>query len=90
MKNDSGFPVFSELQSIRGRSDVVVTAKDAVFIFELKMDKGKSWQEAADAALAQIEQKGYAARYAVSGKTLHKVGMVFSSEAQGLLGWKAE
>lgn len=86
----TGFPVFSELQSIRGRSDVVVTAKDAVFIFELKMDRGRPWQEAADAALAQIEQKGYAARYAVSGKTAHKVGVVFSSEAQGLVGWKAE
>ena len=35
----TGWRVVSELQSVAGRSDVVVATKDSVFIFELKMDR---------------------------------------------------
>ena len=84
----TGFPVVSELQSVAGRSDVVVTTKDNVFIFELKMDKGKVFDEVATGALGQIDASGYADRFAVSGKTMHKVAVVFSSDGKGLVGWK--
>ena len=86
----TGLSVVSEFQSIAGRSDIVVMTKTDVFIFELKMDKGKSedTEKLAEEALAQIDTNGYAGRFAVSGKTLHKVGVVFSSEGQGLLAWK--
>lgn len=86
----TGFNVLSELQSVAGRSDVVVTTKDSVFIFELKMDKGRPFEEVADEALAQIDANGYADRFAVSGKQMRKVGVVFSSDGKGMSGWKVK
>ncbi|MBP5695475.1 MAG: AAA family ATPase [Treponema sp.] len=84
----TGFNVVSELQSVAGRSDVIVTTKDSVFIFELKMDKGRKFDEVAEEALSQIDANGYAERFAVSGKAMFKVGVVFSSEGKGMVGWK--
>ena len=84
----TGFRVVSELQSVAGRSDIVLTTKDSVFIFELKMDKGRGFEEVAAEALSQIDANGYADRFAVSGKTMYKAGVVFSSNGKGLVGWK--
>ncbi|MBO4858467.1 MAG: AAA family ATPase [Treponema sp.] len=84
----TGYRVVSELQSVAGRSDVVVATKDSVFIFELKMDKGRDFDEVADEALRQIDFNGYADRFAVSGKNMYKVGVVYSSEGKGIVGWK--
>ena len=84
----TGCRVASELQSVAGHSDVVVSTKNAVFIFELKMDKGQDFESVAKAALAQIDANGYSDRFAVSGKQMVKVALVFSSGGKGLLGWK--
>ena len=84
----TGYRLVSELQNVAGRSDVVLMTKNAVFIFELKMDKGQNFEELLDLALRQIDANGYADRFAVSGKQLYKIGMVFSSQGKGLLGWK--
>ena len=84
----TGYRVVSELQNVSGRSDVVLMTKDAVFIFELKMDKGQDFEQVADLAPKQIDANGYADRFTVSGKQLYKVGLVFSSQGKGLLGWK--
>ena len=84
----TGYRVISELQNVSGRSDVVVSTKDAVFIFELKMDKGRAFVEVANDALTQIDVNGYAERFIVSGKQMFKVALVFSSEGKCLLGWK--
>ncbi|MBQ1795496.1 MAG: PD-(D/E)XK nuclease domain-containing protein, partial [Treponema sp.] len=78
----------SELQSVAGRSDVIVTTKDSVFIFELKMDRGRSFEEVAEEALSQIDANGYAERFTVSGQSMFKVGVVFSSDGKGMVGWK--
>jgi len=95
----TGYNVISELQNVAGRSDVIVTTKDSVFIFELKMDKGKAstgdeeknsseLEKILDDALFQIDANGYSERFAVSGKTMHKIGVAFSSEGRGILSWK--
>ena len=84
----TGFNVVSELQSVAGRSDVIVTTKDCVFIFELKMDRRRTFEEVAEEALSQIDANGYAERFAVSGKAMVKEGLVFSSEGKGMVGWK--
>ena len=84
----TGYRVVSELQSVAGRSDVVVATDQNVFIFELKMDRGRTLEEVAAEALTQIDANGYADRFTVSGKTMYKVALVFSSEGKGLLGWK--
>ena len=86
----TGMRVVSELQSVAGRSDVVVATKDSVFIFELKMDKGRPFEEVAEEALTQIDANGYCERFAVSGKKMLKVGVVFSSEGKGMVGWKVK
>ena len=86
----TGWRVVSELQNVCGRSDVVVASKDSVFIFELKMDKGRPFEEVAEEALVQIDENGYSQRFAVSGKKMFKVALVFSSEGKGLLGWKVK
>ena len=86
----SGMRVVSELQNVNGRSDVVVTTKDSVFIFELKMDKGQDFEKAAESALTQIDANGYSERFAVSGKQMFKVGVVFSSGGKGIVGWKVK
>ena len=85
----TGFPVVSELQSVAGRSDIVLTTKDSVFIFELKMDKDRDFETVVNEALLQIDENGYADRFAVSDKTMFKVGVVFSSEGKGMVGWKS-
>ena len=85
----TGWRVVSELQSVAGRSDVVVATKDSVFIFELKMDKGRDFEQVAAEALEQISANGYAERFTVSGKKMYKTALVFSSEGKGLLYWKA-
>ena len=84
----TGYNVVSELQNVAGRSDVIVTTKDSVFIFELKMDKGQDFEKAAESALTQIDANGYSERFAVSGKQMFKVGVVFSSDGKGIVGWK--
>ncbi|MBR0032486.1 MAG: AAA family ATPase [Treponema sp.] len=95
----TGYNVVSELQNVAGRSDVIVTTKDTVFIFELKMDKGKAsaddesknsaeLEKILENALSQIDANGYSDRFKVSGKTMRKAGVVFSSEGRGILGWK--
>ncbi len=52
-----GFDVTSEDQQAVGRADLVAKHVLGVFVFELKVD------ESADAALAQIEEKGYCLPY---------------------------
>ena len=84
----TGYNVVSELQNVDGRSDVIVTTKDYVFIFELKMDKGQNFEQVVQSALEQIDANGYSARFAVSGKKMFKVGVVFSSDGKGMVGWK--
>ena len=86
----SGYRLVSELQSVCGRSDVVVVAKDNVYIFELKMDKGRPTEEVCNEALSQIDENGYADRFAISGKKMFKVGIVLSSSGKGLVDWKAK
>lgn len=84
----TGFDVFSEMQNVCGRSDVVVATKNTVFIFELKMDKGRKWEDAAAEGLRQIEERKYAERFAQYGKKMFKTAIVFSSEGKGVTGWK--
>ena len=84
----TGFDVVSEMQSIFGRSDIIVTTQTDVYIFELKTVPPADFAKGVEEALAQIEKKGYAERYSVSGKTTHKIALVFADDASGVLGWK--
>lgn len=77
-----GQMVHCEAHSARGRADCVVETKDYVYIFEFKVDAS------ADEALAQIEEKKYAAPYAADPRKRFKIGVNFSSETRNLMEWK--
>ena len=83
----TGFTIISELQSVNGRSDIVVITIDSVYIFELKMDIPDE-KTAIDHALKQIEEKEYAERFKLSKKIIYKIIVVFSSAGKGLINWK--
>lgn len=68
-----------EYSNSAGRSDLVVETKDYIYIMEFKLGS------TAKKALEQIEEKGYALPWQVSGKKVFKIGCTFSSRSKGLL-----
>jgi hypothetical protein len=54
-----------------------------IYVMELKYDKDV--QEALD----QIDRKGYAKKYALDGRPVTKVGIVFSSTERNISDWQA-
>ena len=68
----------SEVRSSRGRSDAVVHTPTAIYVFEFKLDG------TADAALKQIDEKGYLIPYTLDGRKLVKVGVNFSKETRNI------
>lgn len=80
----TGWRVYSEVATNRGRMDTVLESRKAVYIFEFKIG------ESADAALAQIRINGYPERYAKSGKELILIGVSYSLESRNVAEWKVE
>ena len=73
-----------EEESAHGRADVVITLPSVVYVMELKFDGS------ADAALRQIDEKGYLIPYTADGKRLVKVGVNHSSEERTITEWRIE
>ncbi len=71
-------------ESSHGRADVVITLPSTVYVMELKFDGS------ADAALRQIDEKGYLIPYSADGKRLVKVGVNYSSEERTITEWRIE
>ena len=71
-----------EEESAHGRADVVITLPSVVYVMELKFDGS------ADAALRQIDEKGYLIPYTADGKRLVKVGVNYSSEERTITEWR--
>ncbi len=69
-----GYDAEAETLSPGGRGDMAVKIKDKVFVMEFKAGAG------ADAALRQIEEKGYARRYEGKGLKIFKLGISFDPE----------
>jgi hypothetical protein len=76
-----------EEHTSKGRSDAVVITADAVYVFEFKLQAGDG-DQIADAALAQIEEKGYAAPYMAGDKNLIKIGVQFDPDVRNITKWK--
>ncbi len=47
------------------------------------------YDDTAEKALEQIEKKGYAAKYALDGRPVTKVGIAFSREERNISDWKS-
>ena len=73
--------VSSEVTTARGRIDAVVETAKFVYVFEFKI-RGTS-----EEALAQIDEKGYAARFAADPRKLLKIGCAFDWNARNLGKW---
>ena len=80
----SGYTVYAEKQQSEGRLDCPIETPAHVYIFEFKRDGS------AESALQQIKDKGYAREYANDSRTVHLVGVNFSSKTGTIEGWKEE
>ncbi len=70
--------VQTQVKCANGRADMVVFMPDAIYVLELKLNG------TAKEALEQIDNKGYALRYATDPRRVVKVGMAFSVEQRSL------
>lgn len=77
-----GADVRVEESSAKGRSDITLRMPQGIYVMELKYD------DTADAALKQIDCRGYADKYALDGRPISKVGINFSSEERNIIDWK--
>ena len=73
--------VATEVKTARGRIDAVVETPKFVYVFEFKI-RGTS-----EEAMAQIEEKGYAAKFASDPRKVFKVGCAFDWDARNLGRW---
>ena len=79
-----GLRVSAEYHTSNGRIDMLIQTKDAVFIFEFKLNTGTT------NALRQIERKDYAAQFAADSRKVYKIGVNFDSEIRGIKDWKVQ
>jgi hypothetical protein len=77
-----GFFIQSEVHTSDGRMDAVVHTPNTIFILEFKVN------QSADAALAQIKTKQYAAAFATENKKIVQLGINFDTEKHGVSEWK--
>ena len=75
-----GFYIESEVHTQNGRADAIVHYQDHIYCLEFKLDKS------AEEAIQQINERGYLDKYADSNKTLHKIGINFSSKEKKVEG----
>ncbi len=75
--------VSAEVRSAKGAADIVVKTKRFIYIFEIKIDSS------AQAALLQIDDKGYATPYLSDNRQVIKIGVNFSTATRTLDQWVA-
>ncbi|MCD8294078.1 MAG: ATP-binding protein [Clostridia bacterium] len=73
-----------EERTAAGRIDLVYASRKKTYIIELKLDRN------AEEALRQINDKDYAARYALTGFPVIKIGVNFSSSTRNITDWAIE
>ena len=71
-----------EARTVTGRVDVVMKTAKALYLFELKLNMS------AEAAMKQMDVKNYAAKFALSGLPIVKVGINFDPKRRTLSDWK--
>jgi len=76
--------VQTQVKCARGRTDMVVFMPDAIYVMELKING------TAQEALDQINERGYALRYATDGRRIVKAGIGFSVEKRAMTDYVIE
>ncbi len=79
-----GLRVEAEVETNKGRIDAVVELKNAIYLFEFKLDGN------ADEALRQIITRDYYQKYQLKGRPLTLVGVNFDSEKREVSEWRTE
>ena len=78
----SVYTVYTEKEQSQGRVDCIVETDKYIYIFEFKLDG------TAEAALKQIEEKGYARPYEADARKLYRIGANFSSDTGTIDDWQ--
>ena len=79
-----GIDAKAEVHTSDGRIDLLIETPSYVYVVELKYDGTP------EEALRQIEEKGYARKFAADPRRLFRIGVNFSSETRRIEGWKIE
>jgi hypothetical protein len=74
--------VNAEIRSAKGAADIVIKTPKYIYVVEIKIDAS------AEAALQQIEDRGYATPYLTDGRKIVKLGISFSTETRTLTDWQ--
>jgi hypothetical protein len=74
--------VTSEVRNSTGATDVVITTPEYIYVVEIKIDSTP------EAALKQIDDKGYAVPYMTGPRAVVKVGVNFSTTDKTLSDWE--
>ena len=80
-----GYEITVEESSAGGRLDMAVRTGGHVYLFEFKVTE----QAGAGAALAQLRERDYAAKYRDRGEPIHLIGVEFSSKTRALTAFEA-
>lgn len=76
-----GYHVQAEYMTSNGRIDLYFETEKFVYVVEMKLNKS------AEAAIRQIEEKGYKNPFEASGKQIIKIGANFSSKTKTIDNW---
>jgi hypothetical protein len=79
-----GADVRAEEPTAKGQSDITLLMPKGIYVIEIK------YNDTVQAALDQIDQKGYAEKYALDGRPITKVGISFSSDERNITDWMAQ
>lgn len=86
-----GMYLAAEVRTSQGRIDMAVQAGGNVLVIEMKVASGDGASRAsAQAALAQIHDKGYAEPFRCSGARVHLVGLTFDCLTHNVGAWASE
>ncbi len=73
-----------EVHTPNGRVDLVAQTANKLYLIEVKLN------QSAEAAMAQIDLKDYAQRFALSGLPIVKVGVSFDQEKRNITDWEVK
>lgn len=76
-----GLYVQAEYRTSNGRIDLLIGTNDYIYIIELKFNS------TAEAALAQITEKGYALPFATDGRQIFKIGANVDKNTRNITDW---
>ena len=80
-----GYEITVEESSAAGRLDMAVRAGGRVYLFEFKVTE----QAGPGAALAQLRERDYAAKYRGGGEPIHLIGVEFSRKTRSVTAFEA-